>query len=295
MHPERLPARRDRPRSGSRFVRVLIRPPLATLAASFVLSLGCGAGGGESANAKPSEAPLVVFAASSLTEAFEEIGAAYEKERAGVEVAFSFAGSQQLRVQLEQGMRADVFASADVRQMELARAAGAVVPESRIFARNRLVAIVPSRNEAGVKDFADLARPGVGLVLATPDVPVGAYARRAFELASADSGAGLGADFAARALANVVSEEGNVRQIVARIQLDEADAGIVYATDVTEEVAKTVAVVAIPDAFNVTAEYPVAVAAEASRPEEARRFVEFVLGARGQAILAERGFLGAAP
>ncbi len=168
---------------------------------------------------------LTVFAASSLTESFQSIAAAFEGRHEGVHVLLNFAGSSALALQIVQGAPADVFASANPQQMQKVVDEGLTAADPQIFAENRLVVIVPA--SSGLSDLLGLARPGIALVLAAPEVPVGAYARQA--LASMDGD--FGADFSARVMANVVSEEPNTRQVAAKVELGEADAAVVYATD----------------------------------------------------------------
>ncbi|MFQ5860598.1 MAG: molybdate ABC transporter substrate-binding protein [Dehalococcoidia bacterium] len=238
-----------------------------------------------------SEQELTVFAASSLTNAFQEVGEAFEVEHPGVQVVFNFAGSSTLRAQLEQGARADVFAPADQRQMELARQAGRVLGQPQPFATNRLV-VITSLKGGGVRSLADLALPGVKVVLALPEVPAGRYAREV--LARLAASPELPDDFAARVLGNVVSEEINVRQVFTKVALGEADAGIVYATDITPQVEGQVRALAIPEAYNVTALYPVATVRERGGSATAEAFVAFLRSPAGQAVLQRHGF-GEAP
>lgn len=275
----------------------LARPgALLILVGLALLAVGCGPlaapVGGVAAAREASDPTLVVFAATSLAEPFAEIGAQFERERPGVRVAFSFAGSQQLRAQIAQGAPADVFASADEAQIDRARAAGLVVPETPIFARNRLVVVTPASGSARVVELADLARPGLKVVLAQSEVPAGAYAREALSRLAADPR--YGRDFAERVAANVVSEESNVKQVLAKVQLAEADAGWVYATDVTPAALagpRAVRTVEVPDRYNVLASYPIGVVAGTRQPELARAFVAYVLSEPGQTALRRHGFL----
>jgi molybdate transport system substrate-binding protein len=231
---------------------------------------------------------LTVFAASSLTEAFTEIGQKFEVEYPVVHVEFNFAGSQDLETQLEQGASADVFASA-AGGLAPAAKAGVVVDDGQIFAGNRLAVIVPKANEAGIATLQDLAKAGLKIVLANEDVPVGKYARQFLDNASND--AGFGASYKDAVLANVVSEEANVKQVAAKVQLGEADAGIVYKTDVTPELAQHVTTIEIPDAYNVIASYPIAQTTAAQSNEASYVFIQFVLSSAGQDILAAHGFM----
>ena len=236
---------------------------------------------------------LTIFTAASLTEAFKEMGANIEQANPGTRVIFNFAGSPTLRTQLAQGARADVFASADEPNMQGAQKEGTIASEPRLFVRNQLVAIVPAANPAQVMRLHDLAKPGVKLVLTNKEVPVGNYSRQALAKMSQD--AAFGSEFATRVLANLVSEETNVRQVVAKVQLGEAHAGIVYASDVTPAVRGAVQVLAIPDLFNVIAHYPIAVVRDAPNAAGARAFIDYVLSPAGQTILTKHGFLAVAP
>jgi molybdate transport system substrate-binding protein len=225
---------------------------------------------------------LVVFAASSLTESFEAIAVEFEARHEGVDVLLSFDGSSTLALQILHGAPADVFASANPEQMQRVVDAGDVAGAPRVLVTNRLVAIAPE--DGAVRRLEDLAKPGVRLVLAAPEVPVGVYARAAIaSLANA-----YGPDFPDRVFANLVSEEPNVRQVSARVELGEVDAAIVYATDA--RVADGVATIPIPDAHNVTATYPIAVLARSAHAELAASFVRFAGSDEARAILAAHGF-----
>lgn len=234
---------------------------------------------------------LTVFAAASLTAAFKDVGAAFEDANSGVDVTFNFAGSPALRTQVEEGAPADVLALADNKNMQAALDKKLVAQAGRTFARNRLVIAVPSANPGEISAPVDLANGGLKLVLAQEDVPVGNYARES--LGNMEADATFGAGFRDRVLANVVSNEPNVKAVVTKVQLGEADAGIVYATDITGDLKGTVTAIPIPDEFNVVATYPVSVVSDAKEPEIAAAFIDFLLSAAGQAILEEHGFTGA--
>jgi molybdate transport system substrate-binding protein len=240
----------------------------------------------------PAPSTLTVYAAASLTDAFRELGRALEAEHSGLTVQFNFAGSQQLALQIEQGAPADVFASADQRWMSYASEKGLVEGGSAIFARNRLVAILPRSNPARIAGLPDLARRDIKLVLAAEAVPAGKYSREALEKLGASPG--FPPEYARRVLANVVSQEENVKAVVAKVQLGEADAGLVYRSDVTPSVSRDVRVVTIDDPYNVIASYPIAVLKGARNPEAARRFVELVSSAAGQQTLQRHGLSPAA-
>jgi molybdate transport system substrate-binding protein len=237
---------------------------------------------------RPAPVTLTVFAAASLTDAFGEMAHRFETAHPGVKVRLSFAGSQQLAAQLAQGARADVFAPADRRWMDDARAHGRVDGEPRAFARNALAVIVPAANPARIGRIADLSRPGVKLVLCAVSVPAGRHAREL--LARLEAAPGCGPGWVARVLANVVSEEDNVRGVVGKVQLGEADAGIVYRSDVTVPLRRAVRALDVPDSLNVLAEYPIAVMADAAAMGAAHAFADYVCGAEGQATLERHGF-----
>ncbi len=230
---------------------------------------------------------LTVFAAASLTEPFTEIGKRLESSHPGLKVTYNFGGSQALRTQLEQGAHADVFASADAAQMDQAKQSGVAQGDSPIFVKNRLIVVTPKNNKIKIATFCDLAQPGVKLDLANAKVPVGNYSRQAIKKADA----ACGADFEQRALKNIVSEEENVKQVVTKVQLGEADAGIVYVSDVSPKVSNEVQTVAIPDAYNQIATYPIALTKEVKNRAAAEAFLAFVLSAEGQAILKAHNFL----
>ncbi|MCX7624460.1 MAG: molybdate ABC transporter substrate-binding protein [Thermomicrobium sp.] len=232
---------------------------------------------------------ITVFAAASLTDAFEEIAQAFQQRYPGTTVTFNFAGSSQLRAQLSQGAEADVFASADWKNMQGAQQDGTIGSDPEVFARNEPVIVVPANNPAGIGSLADLAKPGIRLVLEGQDVPIGNYARQVLQKASQDPS--YGSDFAQRVLANVVSEETNVKAALTKVALGEADATFVYRTDATApDVEDKVKIVEIPSQFDVVAEYPIAVVKNAPNPAGAQAFVDFVLSPEGQRILAKWGF-----
>ena len=227
---------------------VVVTPLLTALLA------GCGGSGGGRAT---------VFAAASLTDVFPRIDA---------KARYSFAGSNELAAQIEQGATPDVYASANEKLMDELRAKG-LVGQPSVFATNRLVIAVPPSNPAHVESAADLARPGVKVVLAETGVPAGDYARQALDT--------LGIHV------KPASEEPDVRSVLAKVALGEADAGIVYATDARTAKVK---VVELPKRAQVEARYTIAVGADAPHPEAAKRFVEAVEGADGRKALQAAGF-----
>ena len=203
------------------------------------------------------KATLNVFAAASLSDAFTEIGHDLEKQRPGLTVRMNFAGSQQLALQIEQGASADVFASADERWMSYAQDHGRVDGESSIFARNRLVVIVPKTNPARIsKPPGSLAPRHQAGDRGRRRARSGATAGTVLKNLSEDPA--CGDDFAVQVLRNVVSEEENVKSVVGKVQLGEADAGMVYRSDVTPAIARYVKLFEIPERANVIASYPIA-------------------------------------
>jgi molybdate transport system substrate-binding protein len=236
----------------------------------------------------PVSGEIVVFAASSLTDVFQDMATAFEQANPNVKLTFNFGSSSQLATQLGQGASADAFASADQTQMDNARKGGAVAGQDQVFARNRLVLITPKDNPARISAFKDLANPGVKFVTAQPSVPIGQYTAQMLEQASVDPS--YGADFKTRVVANTVSQEDNVRQVVSKVQLGEADAAVVYSTDATQRVRDQLQIIQLPDPFQTLATYPIAVA-KGKNSAGGEAFVGYVLSPQGQATLAKWGFL----
>jgi molybdate transport system substrate-binding protein len=231
---------------------------------------------------------LTVFAAASLTETFTLLGKEFEAQHPGVTVRCNFAGSQVLATQLEQGARADVLATADQRWMRYAADRRLLEGEARVFARNRLVVVIPRSNPGYISRLQDLARPGLKLILAGAQVPAGAYSREA--LARLAAAPGFPKDFAQLALQNLVSEEENVKAVVAKVQLREADVGIAYGTDVLPALRSQITLLEIPDPSNPIAEYPIAPVA-GGKLELAAQFIAYVESPAGQRVLRAAGFL----
>jgi len=235
---------------------------------------------------------LVVFAAASLTDSFKNIGKQFEEQNKNVTVTFNFGASNQLRLQIEQGAAADVFASANMKEMDTAVKSGLVEKDkAQVFARNRLVVIVPKQNPGKIESLKDLSRPAIKLVLAHENVPVGKYSLEMF--AKASGLAAYGANFKEKALANVVSHEESVKAVVSKVQLANADAGIAYISDVTEKSSKEVSAIDVPDDVNLIATYPIAPIVKSKHPEFAVKFVAFVLSEAGQRSLTDQRFLPA--
>jgi molybdate transport system substrate-binding protein len=255
----------------------------------FILSLLSLSACGRDQNEDGGERTLTVFAAASLTDAFQEIAEEFEAENSGVTIEFNFGGSSTLAAQILEGAPADVFASANLRQMEVVQEAGDIAGEPTIFASNRLVVIVPADNPANIQSLADLANDGVLLVVAAEGVPVREYTDVMLDQMAENED--YGEVYRQAVLDNIASEELNVRQVLAKVSLGEADAGVVYASDVTLDIAEDVLTIVVPDEFNTIASYPIGAISHAEQPELAGEFVDFVLSDAGQDILARWHFV----
>jgi molybdate transport system substrate-binding protein len=248
------------------------RSPAVVLAVGLgLLTAACGDQGDPS-----STSAVTVFAAASLTGAFTELGDAFEAATPGARVTFNFAGSSALAAQILDGAPADVFASADVDNMTKLTDAGATRSEPVVVTTNRAQIVVDSGNPEGIAAVADLADPDLIVIACAPEVPCGRYAQQVL--------ANAGVDLTFRSL------EENVRAVVSKVTLGEADAGIVYVTDVIDAGDQATAV-AIPADVNVVAEYPMAITSESANPDGAQAFIDFVLSDEGQSILASYGFV----
>ena len=221
------------------------------------------------------EGDITVFAAASLTESFTEIGEAFTAANPDASATFSFDASSALVTQITEGAPADVFASADTNNMTKLTDAGLNGSEPEIFATNLLTIIVAPDNPLGITGVADLANPDIKTVICAPEVPCGNYANQIFT--------------AAGVTVTPVSLEQNVRGVVTKVTAGEADAGIVYVTDVIAA-GDAADMVEIPEDINVVAEYPIATVAASQNQEVGEAFIDFLLGDEGQAILAEYGF-----
>jgi molybdate transport system substrate-binding protein len=248
------------------------RPALVVLA---LVAAGCG---GTGSTASASSSTLTVFAASSLTAAFDQIGNDFMAANPGITVTFNFGSSTDLAAQIQSEGTADVFASASGTAMDTVESDPGVTGRTN-FATNRLVIITPPDDPAGIASIADLARPGVQLVLAAKGIPVGDYARQAL----------TSAGILREAMQNVVSNEDDDESVVAKVTAGEADAGIVYTSDVVAA-GNAVGSVTIPSAVNVVASYPIAVVAGSTQADAATSFLNEVIGATGQATLKDFGF-----
>lgn len=249
------------------------RRPFGALLATVAFA-GPAAACGSDGTSGDASGDVVVFAAASLTDAFTELGEAFAAADQGASVTFNFAASSSLVAQVLEGAPVDVVAAADLDSMARLTDGGAAAPPVT-FAGNRVEIVVAPGNPLGIDGVADLADDDLILVVCAPEVPCGTYANQVFR----NGGIEPAAD----------SYEENVRGVLGKVTLGEADAGIVYATDVIAA-GDDAAGVAIPADLNVVAAYPIAVTTDAPNPAGARAFVAFVLGAEGQAILARYGF-----
>jgi molybdate transport system substrate-binding protein len=245
---------------------------LAAVLAATALGLAACGGGGSGGSGGQSPAEIKVFAAASLTAAFTELGRRYTAAQ-GTKVTFNFAGSQALATQIGQGAPADVFASADLDNMAKVKD---LVGTPQSFASNRLAIVVEQGNPKGIRTLDDLAGGDVKVVLAAGEVPAGRYAKQVLDRAGVK--------------VTPVSQEDNVKAVVAKVSLGEADAGIVYATDVAAGGA-SVEGVDIPREQNVVATYPIATVKAGKAQDAAQAFMDLVLSGQGQEVLHRYGFL----
>jgi molybdate transport system substrate-binding protein len=257
-----------------------MRRRVSGLAVAVAFLSACGNGGAASSS-PPSNALsgyIQVFAAASLSASFNAIGIEFHRANPGVEVNFNYAGTPTLVTQIEQGAPADVFASADTINMDKLTADGFTSGSSQVFAHNQLEIVVAPGNPKGITGLADLAKPGVIYISEGPAVPAGKYSLQA--LASA------GVKVSPKSL------ETSVSAVIGKVELGEADAGIVYTTDI-KAAGNKVQGVPIPAANNVIATYPMVAVKGTKSPDVANAFIAYVLSATGQSTLASFGFLPA--
>lgn len=223
----------------------------------------------------PTSTAVKVFAAASLKSTFTEMGAQFEKDNPGTTVTFNFAGSSDLVAQLAQGAPADVFASADTKNMTTAVDAGLLTGDPVNFASNTLTIVTPPGNPRGITSFADLAKPGTQVVVCAPQVPCGS----ATEKVEQATGVAL----------IPVSEESAVTDVLGKITSGQADAGLVYVTD-AQGAGDKVTAIPFPESSGAVNTYPIAVLKESTNPAAAQKFVDLVTGPQGQDVLAAAGF-----
>jgi molybdate transport system substrate-binding protein len=236
----------------------------------------------------PAATTLKVFAAASLKTSFTAIQTQYQQAHPNVKIIYNFAGSQALVQQITQGAPADVFASADQKNMQKVSSAG-LATDPKTFADNTLAVIIPISNPAHITALKDLANKGVKIDIAASTVPVGSYTLQVLDKLGKSSQ--YGSTYESAVKANFVSQEDEDTAIVQKVELGEADAGIVYSTDVTAAAASKVKFISIPTTFNIIAQYPITVLKNATDTNDAQTFVQYILSSDGQAILAKYHFL----
>jgi molybdate transport system substrate-binding protein len=269
--------------------------PAVLLLALAIVVAGCGAGsgggsGGSGGGGNKEGGTLTILAASSLTDAFRELGNTFEKENPGTTVKTSLGASSDLLVQIQQGAPADVFASAAEEEMDTARKDGLVAGKPEIFVKNREVIMIPKGNPTSIDGLEDMAKPDIKLVLAAKDVPAADYAVEILGKANKE----YGPDFEQDVLSNVVSRESDVRASVNRVVVGDADATFGYASDSTPDIRDKVEVIPIPPELNIIATYPIASLKDAKDPELAKKWVDLVTSEEGQKVLEKWNFEPAA-
>lgn len=283
-------------------VRSTSRAPLGILVSLFLLFglllSGCRASNRSDDGSLPGErppssidGPLTVYAASSLTGAMTELVESFRLDHPEIDPILNFNGSSSLAIQLLEGGSADIFASADPIQMERVAEAGLIDRPARIFVHNRLAILISEAYHNDINSLTDLATGDYRLVLAAPGVPARGYTEQLLAAVALEEGA----DFPALVLTNLVSEEENVRQVITKLALGEADVGIAYRSDLTPDLVDEIGLIKIDERFNVRADYPVARLSEAPNPAAAEAFFNYILSEPGQAILERWGFERAIP
>ncbi|MFF2849641.1 molybdate ABC transporter substrate-binding protein [Streptomyces sp. NPDC058001] len=262
-----------RRRAATAFVTAALLVPLAACGSSDDAKKDTGSGKetGSSSSSAP-DAKLTVLAAASLTDVFKTAKTAYEKKYPGTTLTFSFAGSQELAAQVKQGAPADALVTADTKTMDGLKGDTGT---PAIVAKNRLVIATGEGNPKKIENLKDLADTELKVVLAAPEVPVGRYSRQVLD--------------AQKITVKPVSEEPNVRAVLSKVELGEADAGIVYKTD-AESAPDKVDAITIPDAENAIAEYPAATLNESKNKAAAAQFVAWLTTPEAQKILQQAGF-----
>jgi molybdate transport system substrate-binding protein len=251
---------------------------------------GSGSGGGCGGGGAKRVGTLTILAASSLTDAFGQLGKTFEKQNPGTTVKQSFGASSDLLAQIEQGAPADVFASAATEEMDTAVKKCLVSGKPEVFVKNREVIMVPKDNPANINSLKDMAKPNIKLVLAAKDVPAADYAVEILGKANKVYGSG----FKNKVLSNVVSREADVRASVNRVVVGDADATFSYASDYTPDIRDEVKVIPIPPKLNIIATYPIAALKDAKDPELARKWLDLDTSRQGQKVLKMWNFEPAA-
>ncbi|MEU1674523.1 molybdate ABC transporter substrate-binding protein [Streptomyces roseifaciens] len=245
------------------------RRALPLLAGTMLIPLLAACGSEDKADAKP-RTELTVLAAASLTDVFKQAGRAYEKEHPGTTVKFSFAGSQELAAQVRQGAPADALVTADTKTMQDLKSE---TTTPTVIAKNRLTIATAKNNPKNIKALSDLSRSDLKVVLAAPEVPVGRYSKKVLDQQ--------------HVTVKPVSQEPNVRAVLSKVTLGEADAGIVYVTDAAKD---KVATVTVPDEQNAVASYPAATLKGSKHAQQAGDFVKWLGTEEAQKLLRAAGF-----
>lgn len=248
---------------------------MPALAAGLMLIAGCSSPSQQPSPTAAGQQKIVVFAAASLKKTFTALGDQFSKDNPGAAVEFSFAGSSDLVTQLTQGAQADVFASADAKNMDKAAQAGLLAGAPVNFASNTLTIAVAPGNPKGINSFQDLTKPGLNVVVCAPQVPCGSATK------TVETKAGV--------TLTPVSEESSVTDVLNKVTSGQADAGLVYVTDVAAAGGKVLAV-SFPEAAGAVNTYPIATLAHAGNAALAGKFVDLVTGPAGQEILTKAGF-----
>jgi molybdate transport system substrate-binding protein len=254
-------------------------------------SSGSGGGnGGAGGGGEEQGGTLTIFAASSLTDAFGQLGKTFEQQNSGTTVKTSFGASSDLLAQIQQGAPADVFASAAEEEMNTAVKDDLVAGKPVVFVKNREIIMVPKDNPANIMSLEDLSKPNIKLVLAAKDVPAADYAVEILGKANKV----YGPNFKENVLSNVVSREADVRAAVNRVVVGDADATFGYASDYTPDIRDKVKIITIPPDLNIIATYPIATLKDAKEPSLAKKWVDLVMSSEGQEVLKKWGFEPAA-
>jgi molybdate transport system substrate-binding protein len=273
--------------------RKVCSPALLVL---VIVLAGCGSSGsgggnrGAGGGGEEQGGTLTIFAASSLTDAFGQLGKTFEQQNPGTTVKTSFGASSDLLAQIQQGAPADVFASAAEEEMNTAVKDDLVAGKPVDFVKNRQIIMVPKDNPANIKSLEDLSKPNIKLVLAAKDVPAADYAVEILGKANKV----YGPNFKENVLSNVVSREADVRASVNRVVVGDADTTFGYASDYTPDIRDKVKVVPIPENLNIIATYPIATLEDAKEAALAKTWVDLVTSSEGQEVLKKWGFEPAA-
>lgn len=228
-----------------------------------------------------------IMAAASLTESFNAIKKEFESKYPNIKVEINYAGSQQLVTQIEQGVNADIFACANKEYMDKL-AVENLVNKHKVFAHNKLILAISS-NEKNIKSLNDLAKSGIKLAIASPAVPVGKYTQEM--LNKINKSGNFPFNYKQNFLKNVITNELSVKSVLTKVEIGEADASIVYKTDLTRETLKKVRTISIDDKYNVIATYPIALIKDSKNKQQANTFINYVLSDSGRKVFRKYGFM----